>query len=820
MPRRALVATVLVLGLHANPSTGEPPPEPVPAHYVVFTIDASGVVRPQAHRRVRLAAPRPSLSEAEVEARLAASRAEDESVEVRLAGSGGEVVHRDVVSVPLWVRIEPGPGAYGPPTPVAVVPTSERAFVVRVPDVAASRLRLTLRTGEGRAGDVARRNTDFDLASLAADARLPLRQFAPRSVVTTASAASGNRVDVLVVGDGFTAAQAGAFQTAAAAVIGDFFGISPYASYRNYFLIATLFTASAQPGADHPPYDPACTTPLACCADVAGRPDNDPLSGTRVDTAFDASFCAVPSAHRNLQVNVAKVLTAAAAYPDWDEILAVVNDPTYGGSGGTVATVSRNRYAADVVRHEFGHSFTGLTDEYTTPFPGYPSCSDVGSPACEPNATDQVNRALLKWSPWVLPSTPIPTPDRPSMNGVVGLFEGARYQASGMYRPWRNCLMRTLEVGFCPVCAQAFVVKLYNGGWGTPAGGIDTIEPGSENPAPGAVSMSYPGSRTFSVGLLPPLGGPPLAVSWLVDGVPQPAATGSTFSFVPPRSGRFTVDVVVVDVTPLVHPVLRPPSFWRRRTWTVYVSPVGDLSISNHADGEARDGQGLTYTVVSSNSGPDAAAAVVTDVLPPQLTGAAWTCVATPGSSCPAGGSGNVDAPVGLAAGGSVTFTIAGIVAAGTAHQLVSVARIAGPPGFGDFDPANDTAPLTTPVFHTLGFYTVAPCRIVDTRSGDPPALGANTIRTFPTAGRCGIPATAWALSVNLTATQPTERGNLRLFPGGTPAPLASALNYSTGQTRANNAIVPLNAAGQFDVRCTQASGSVHLVVDVNGYFE
>ena len=101
-------------------------------------------------------------------------------------------------------------------------------------------------------------------------------------------------------------------------------------------------------------------------------------------------------------------------------------------------------------------------------------------------------------------------------------------------------------------CAQAFVVKLYEGGWGTPAGGIDTIEPGSENPAPGAVSMSYPGSRAFSVGLLPPVGGPPLAVSWLVDGVPQPAATGSSFSFVPPRSGRFTVDVVVVDVTPVV----------------------------------------------------------------------------------------------------------------------------------------------------------------------------------------------------------------------------------------------------------------------------
>jgi hypothetical protein len=68
--------------------------------------------------------------------------------------------------------------------------------------------------------------------------------------------------------------------------------------------------------------------------------------------------------------------------------------------------------------------------------------------------------------------------------------------------------------------------------------------------------------------------------------------------------------------------------------------------------------------------------------------------------------------------------------------------------------------------------------------------------------------------------TEPTAAGHLTLAPGGAPPPLASTLNYAAGQTRANNAVVPLAAAGQFDVLCAQASGTTHLVIDVNGWFE
>jgi hypothetical protein len=331
--------------------------------------------------------------------------------------------------------------------------------------------------------------------------------------------------------------------------------------------------------------------------------------------------------------------------------------------------------------------------------------------------------------------------------------------------------------------------------------------------------MSVPGSRAFTVGLLHPSGGPPVAATWFVNDVPQPGV-GGTYTFAPTLPGRYVVKVVATDATPLVHPVMRPPSMWRSRTWTVYASPVGDLSVSIRADGEARDGQALAYTVAAANAGPDAVSARVTFTAPPQLTAASWTCAATAGSSCPPAGSGSVDASVSLLEGGSAAFTVAGTLAAGPARQVVSAARVYPPAGFADYDPANDASSLTTPVFKTLGFHTVAPCRMIDTRSTDAPALAAGTLRTFSASGRCAVPPTAWAVSLNVTVTASTGPGNLALFPAGTPTPLVSTANYAAGVTRANNAVVSLNGAGELAVRCNQAAGSVHLVVDVNGYFQ
>lgn len=86
--------------------------------------------------------------------------------------------------------------------------------------------------------------------------------------------------------------------------------------------------------------------------------------------------------------------------------------------------------------------------------------------------------------------------------------------------------------------------------------------------------------------------------------------------------------------------------------------------------------------------------------------------------------------------------------------------------------------------------------------------------------GRCGIPACARAISLNATVTGPTEAGHLALYPGGTALPLVSALNYGAGQTRANNVLAPLGPGGSLNVFCGQASGTVHFILDVNGYFE
>jgi hypothetical protein len=73
---------------------------------------------------------------------------------------------------------------------------------------------------------------------------------------------------------------------------------------------------------------------------------------------------------------------------------------------------------------------------------------------------------------------------------------------------------------------------------------------------------------------------------------------------------------------------------------------------------------------------------------------------------------------------------------------------------------------------------------------------------------------------LSFAVTQPTAPGDLSLFPAGTPAPLVSAINYRAGQTRANNAIVGLSGAGALAVYCNQGSGTVHVILDVNGYFE
>jgi hypothetical protein len=92
----------------------------------------------------------------------------------------------------------------------------------------------------------------------------------------------------------------------------------------------------------------------------------------------------------------------------------------------------------------------------------------------------------------------------------------------------------------------------------------------------------------------------------------------------------------------------------------------------------------------------------------------------------------------------------------------------------------------------------------------------------LPTQGLCGIPETARALAINVTVLEPSGNGNLTAFPGDfLIPPLASMLNFRGLQTRANNAIVLLAADGTLGLQAfVSAGGTVHVIVDVSGYFE
>jgi RHS repeat-associated protein len=126
-----------------------------------------------------------------------------------------------------------------------------------------------------------------------------------------------------------------------------------------------------------------------------------------------------------------------------------------------------------------------------------------------------------------------------------------------------------------------------------------------------------------------------------------------------------------------------------------------------------------------------------------------------------------------------------------------------------------------------LSFRTVAPCRVIDTRTGSgfsggygPPSIaGSGTQRTFILAGQCGIPANAGAISLNVAVWGPTTRGGLRMFPAGGATPVVSTLNWEANiLALANAALVPLGAGGAITVQ-VDGPGTVDVFIDVNGYF-
>jgi hypothetical protein len=121
-------------------------------------------------------------------------------------------------------------------------------------------------------------------------------------------------------------------------------------------------------------------------------------------------------------------------------------------------------------------------------------------------------------------------------------------------------------------------------------------------------------------------------------------------------------------------------------------------------------------------------------------------------------------------------------------------------------------------------FYTLTPCRVFDSRqTADGPALASGLVRLIAVHGRCGVPASARMISFNVTAVGASAGGHLTVYPADLSLPSTSTLNFAGGQTRANNGVVSLatDGTGTLAIRpAVVGGGAVHVIVDVNGFFE
>ena len=245
--------------------------------------------------------------------------------------------------------------------------------------------------------------------------------------------------------------------------------------------------------------------------------------------------------------------------------------------------------------------------------------------------------------------------------------------------------------------------------------------------------------------------------------------------------------------------------------WPEWTSDGGHLS----AAGAQRVESGLWW-LMARLGGWDPNGLQVASISPVSGPVAGGTTVTIRGSGFVAGATvaiGGV-AATGVVVGGSTSLTaVTGAHATGLADVTVTIPGPRSATLAQGFFYATDAAPAD--------FYTLAPCRVVDTRGGQAPALAASERRVFTvTEGTCGVPATATAVSVNVTVTGAVAPGNVRLAPGNGLTE-SSALNFVAGVTRANSALVRLATDGTGGVSATnRSSGPVHVILDVSGYFE
>ncbi|NMB73569.1 MAG: hypothetical protein GYA21_00405 [Myxococcales bacterium] len=349
-----------------------------------------------------------------------------------------------------------------------------------------------------------------------------------------------NRVDIAILGDGYRVEDQTKLTTDVNSFLTLFWQRQPFGEYRRYFNVKLVHVISNEIGADNGTY------------------------GVTRDTALGAYYNC-NNIDRLLCVNTGTVFSVAASHvPEYDYIFVIVNDPKYGGAGGSIAVFSVHSSAPEIALHEFGHTQGALADEYEDAYPGYPGC---GSDCPEPNVTNHNTRETVKWNSWIDAATPVPTPETSQYGSVIGVFEGARYQTSGVYRPKQNCQMRALGQQFCSVCGEAIILRIYN-----------KVDPIDATSPPSPVSLGPCDTASFTY-THPEKPTDTFLATWTLDG--QAYASGVNTLDILASSlgpGAHTLRLDVADETPSVR---RDPSnlLFDSYTWTINVSSAGNVCL-------------------------------------------------------------------------------------------------------------------------------------------------------------------------------------------------------------------------------------------------
>jgi hypothetical protein len=321
-----------------------------------------------------------------------------------------------------------------------------------------------------------------------------------------------NRVDIAVMGDGYTGAEMSKYRSDVEQFIRLVFEQEPYREYGRYFNVHRIDLVSEQSGADHPERN------------------------SFVNTALNATYgCADLQRLICLDFGrVANIANNSLAPTQHDIVLVLVNDEEYGGSGGQIAIASIHPLAVEIILHEVGHSFALLADEY-----GGSICTDNSQvEPFYPNITRTTDRASIKWGHWIDPSTQTPTLTF-TFDSIPGLYEGGLFCNNVYYRPTFDSKMRSVNRPFDQVNTEQHIKRIYN-----VVSPLDSFSPANSS----ALTLTQGQTQDFSVSPLSPLTHA-LSVTWFVDGAARASTQAFTLDSGSLGAGAHTVEVLLRDAT-------------------------------------------------------------------------------------------------------------------------------------------------------------------------------------------------------------------------------------------------------------------------------